>query len=68
MSQISDLARKAFQFQLKQFGEDFHASGETRKGIYSDHEGVKKITFPPDEFPLRAGDAIKDGQPRRRTE
>ena len=59
MSQVSNFAKQAFQFQLREFGEDFHAGGETRKGIYSNKDGAMKITFPPEEFPLGAGDVIK---------
>jgi hypothetical protein len=50
---------EAFKEHMGVFGEDFHAGGETRRGVYSDHKGVKKISFLPGEFPLRAGDVIK---------
>jgi hypothetical protein len=59
MSEIGDGMRGAFKEHMNEFGEDFHAAGETRRGVYSDHKGIKKISFLPGEFPLRTGDIIK---------
>jgi len=59
MSEVGNDFRDAFAEHLEMFGEDFHAGGETRRGVYSDHKGVKKISFAPGEFPLRAGNTIK---------
>jgi hypothetical protein len=57
--QAGELARRAFEQHLKHFGEDFHVAGETKRAVFSDHKGVMKITFPPGEFSLNAGDIIK---------
>jgi hypothetical protein len=59
MNGVGDGLRDAFKQHMDVFGEDFHVSGETRRGVYSDHKGIKKISFLPGEFPLRAGDIIK---------
>jgi hypothetical protein len=59
MNGIGEGMRGAFKQHMEHFGEDFHVSGETRRGVYSDHKGVKKISFSPGEFPLRPGDVIK---------
>lgn len=53
------MARRSFEMVLKMHGEDFHAGNETRRGFYSDHKDTKKVSFPPMEFPLGAGDTIK---------
>jgi hypothetical protein len=59
MSQAGDMLRRGFEtMTMKQRGEDFHVGSETRRGVYSDHKGVKKISFLPGEFPLKAGDII----------
>jgi hypothetical protein len=57
--QAGELARRAFEQHLKHFGEDFHVAGETKRAVFSNHKGVMKITFPPGEFALNAGDIIK---------
>jgi hypothetical protein len=59
MNEAGELMRYAFEEHMKVFGEDFHAGGETRRAVYSDHKGIKKISFLPGEFPLRVGDVIK---------
>lgn len=59
VNEAGKLMRAAFEEHMAHFGEDFHAAGETRRGVYSDHKGIKKISFLPGEFPLRAGDIIK---------
>jgi hypothetical protein len=59
MSQAGEMMRRGFETHMRVFGEDFHVDGETRKGVYSDHKGVKKISFLPGEFPLKAGDIIR---------
>jgi hypothetical protein len=59
MSEVGEGFRDAFKEHMEVFGEDFHAGGETRRGVYSDHKGIKKITFAPGEFSLKAGDMIK---------
>jgi len=59
MNGIGEGMRGAFKQHMEHFGKDFHVSGETRRGVYSDHKRVKKISFLPGEFPLRPGDVIK---------
>ena len=48
--------RHAFEDSLKVFGEDFHVSGETKRGIFDDR-ATKRINFP-EEFPLKPGDTL----------
>jgi hypothetical protein len=55
---IGDEMRYAFNETLDLAGEDFHVSGQTRRGFYSDHKGEKRISFQPGEFALKAGDII----------
>ena len=57
--EVGDLMREAFKEHLNVFGEDFHAAGETKRAVFSDHKGVMKITFPPGEFASPSGSITK---------
>jgi hypothetical protein len=48
--------RHVFEEHLEMFGEDFQISGETKRGVFSDHKGKIKISFLPNEFAVKAGD------------
>lgn len=57
-NEVGDGFREAFKEHLEVFGEDFHAGGETRRGVFSDDKGVTKVTFPPGEFAIKPGDVV----------
>lgn len=57
-SEAGEGFRDAFKEHLDVFGEDFHVAGETKRGVFSDHKGTMKVSFPPGEFALKAGDVV----------
>jgi len=57
-NQTGEGFREAFKAHLGVFGEDFHVAGETKRGVFSDHKGTMKVSFPPGEFAVKAGDVV----------
>ena len=51
--------RRGLEEHRKVFGEDFDVARKMKRAVFSDHKNVIKITFPPDESDVRAGDTIK---------
>ena len=57
-NELGDDYREAFKEHLDAFGEDFHVAGETKRGAFSDQKGKIKVSFPPGEFAVKAGDVV----------